>query len=235
MLGPNQRSRPARYGPCRALPALAALAVAALLVAGCGASDPPEPVLKEVNRGSADPFVPKGPNVSGERSHQGSSGGGRARGSAGGGASPTDGSGDVGGDAGSAAASEPNPPQQASAGSQAPPSGKAAIKAAKAALRELISRTNAHDPGVCTSLMTRRHIEEVTGKRGPQGLAKCRHDIASSTTTVTLYKIEGVRVEGASGLIQFTSGAEGYAKRQILRLAWRDNGWRFDGNGAGEA
>jgi hypothetical protein len=108
------------------------------------------------------------------------------------------------------------------------------LAAVRATLRTFFTRLNARDSAICTELLTQRHVEEATGLSGQAAVARCRDDVAGSTTTYSLNKISGVRVEGDFALIRFASSIGDYARWEIFRAQRTGDGWRFDGNGSAD-
>lgn len=186
--------------------------------------DASAPVLERPGVAATDTFA-KGAR---SKAKPASGAGASAAGKSGGKAAPEPGS-HQGGEGGGGGGGRSHPPVRPLG-----PEAKADIAAVKAALEELVARTNARDPGVCTELMTQRHVEEATGLSGSAAVARCRRDVKRSTATVRLNRIYGVRIEGDSGLIQFASSVGELAKHQVLRVARAGGRWKFDGDGTDE-
>jgi hypothetical protein len=106
------------------------------------------------------------------------------------------------------------------------------VETIKERLHELIRRSNARDPDLCTDLFTQRHVEEVTGLRGAAAVQKCRVDISTSKATLRLDEIHGGKLLGDRGLIQFTASVGSRTQRQTLRVRKDAGIWRFDGDGS---
>jgi hypothetical protein len=60
----------------------------------------------------------------------------------------------------------------------ASPDAAREIRRAQDAVRRLIDGIARRDASVCTELMTRRYVEQVTGLRGDAAIERCRHDVA---------------------------------------------------------
>jgi hypothetical protein len=108
--------------------------------------------------------------------------------------------------------------------------------AARATIRAIIDRTNAHDPSICTDLFTLHHVETTTGKRGAEAIERCRKAAAQPGLEVSLVGIHSVRiVDEREALVQFTSRIAAVSRTQVVRLLKDGGHYKLDGDGTAEA
>jgi hypothetical protein len=100
------------------------------------------------------------------------------------------------------------------------------------AVRRYVSLLDAHDPAVCTELMTLGLVETITHRQGDAAIAKCRQDIGSSVSRVSLVGFGAGRAMPDRAYVEYTTQVNFVRHTSVARLLKVGAGYVLDGDGS---
>jgi hypothetical protein len=105
---------------------------------------------------------------------------------------------------------------------------RADLSAVAQTAKSMVTALGADDASVCTKLFTQHYVEFGTGLKGTTAITRCQQSVRAFKGTLKFVGIEGIKVRGATALVQFVTRNDGKLVRQISVLRRVRHGWRID-------
>jgi hypothetical protein len=95
-----------------------------------------------------------------------------------------------------------------------------------ATVRAIVAGIGAHDASICTRLFAQHYVESVNGLKGAAALSRCQQQIGAFRKGLKLVRIDLVRGNGQTAIVQFVTTLDTKTTTQILQLVRSGNSWK---------